>query len=257
MLRSITVLSLCLVTGLTGCASFSGLNGIKKTSVSATPNKSVRSSPTVGSSDFSTSNTLSNPTKLHLAYAAWHEQSGDFHEARDSYMKVLEKNPKDIDAILGLARIDRAYGRNDEADLHLKKALKLHPKDPKVFVAIGQAHASKQEWDQAIEKIQVACKLAPYDTIYEYHLAVVEAGAGDVPHAMEHFKRSVGEAEAHFNIGFILNEQGHSSDAEAHLVQSLKLKPDLKQAQAALTAIRSGKEEEILPAAFNKSGGRR
>ena len=247
MRRMIPCLGLCLAVALVGCntaGTTAGLNSKRN----ATADSSAASTSVVGSPEFSTSNKLTNPTKIHLAYAAWHEQAGDFSEARESYLKVLEKSPRDADALLGVARIDRAFGRSEEADLQLKKALKLLPKEPKVFVAIGQAHAEKHEWKQALENMQIAHKLSPYETIYEYHLAVVEANAGEISLAMEHFTRSVGKAEAHYNVGHILNEQGSSAEAEAHLVKALKLKPDLKQAQVTLTAIRSGNEDDVQPA---------
>lgn len=104
---------------------------------------------TVGSPDFSNSKKLKNPVKMHLAYAGWHEQSGNYQEARESYLKVLKKNPKDLEANLGLARIDREYDREAEADERLQKMLKKHPKDPRVFVAIGQVHAARKEWSEA------------------------------------------------------------------------------------------------------------
>jgi tetratricopeptide (TPR) repeat protein len=216
-----------------------------------------KSNPTVGSPDYTTSGKPVNPTKIHLAYAAWHEQTGDLPEARDSYKKVLDKDPRDVDALLGLARIDRAYGRIEEADKQLKKIQKMHPRDARVFVAVGQAHADKHEWEQALASMKKACELNPYDSLYQFHLAVVEANSGDMEQAFIHFKRSVGEAEAHFNVGYVLKQKGLIADSEAHLVQALKMKPDLKQAQTALAALRSGETDEVMPASFKDAHSRR
>jgi tetratricopeptide (TPR) repeat protein len=235
---------------VTGC-NIGNKVAMNKSKGPAKPARQLNSSM-VGSPDLESTRSA-NPVKVHLAYAAWHEQAGNFTEARNSYLKVLEKSPKDTDAMLGLARVDQAFGRNEEADLQLKKAWKAHPKDAKVLVAIGQVHAARNEWDEALEKMQAAHKLEPYETIYEYHLAVVETHMGDIPQALEHFGRSVGQAEGHYNIGFILKEQGKPVEAEAHLVKALKLKPDLKQAEAVLTAIRSGSSDEIQTASFKKT----
>ena len=49
---------------------------------------------------------LENPVKLHLSYARWQEEIGQLVEARNSYELVLGAEPKSVDAILGLARLD-------------------------------------------------------------------------------------------------------------------------------------------------------
>jgi tetratricopeptide (TPR) repeat protein len=241
MIRISGVIGICCAMCLVGCASFKKL----------TASKPKTNSSSVGSANFSNSKKLKNPAKIHLAYAGWHEQTGNHQEARRSYQKVLEKSPKDVEALLGLARIDQMYDRDEECDQNLEKALKYHPKDPKVFVAIGQVHSARNEWPMAVEKMKAAQKLAPFDPIYEYHLAVAEAHVGEMKSALEHFTRSVGQAEAHYNIGFILNEQGNTADAEVHLKKALQLKPELKQAEATLAEVRAANADSVQPASFN------
>ena len=233
---------LCLTLTFVGCASFPKLAS----------NKPKKPTSTVGSAEFTSSNKLKNPAKLHLAYGGWHEQAGDYQEARQSYQKVLEKNPKDLEAILGLARIDQVYERYDECNEHLETARKYHPKDPRVFVAKGRMHAARGEWSLAVEEMRTAQKLAPFDPIYDYHLAEAEARSGDYTAALDHFTRSVGPAEAHFNVGYILNEQGRTAEAETHLKKALKLKPDLKQAQTTLAEMQAARATDVLPASFKK-----
>lgn len=243
-------LSICLMLTVTGCSTTNLLSGKLKKDVPA--NNSAIASKNATTSDFSTSTKLKDPVKARLAYASWLEQSENYKEARLAYLKVLEKNSKDAEAILGLARIDRAYGRNEQADEQLKKALKYHPKDPNVLLAIGQVHAERGEWKEALEKMQAAHTLAPYEKMYEFHLAIVEARIGELERAMNHFSRAVGKAEAYYNIGYILGEQGQLEDAEQYLVKALKLKPELKQAETALVALRSENGDSVQPASFSK-----
>ena len=239
---------LCLAMLTTGCTSLKQMTVFKSKSAKNAANPQAASS--TASTDLVEASKPVDPVKIQLAYGAWHEQTGNYQEAREAYLKVLEKRKKDTEAMLGLARIDRAYGREAEADAQLKKVLKYHPKDPKVLVAIGQVHAARHEWPEALEKMRAAHELAPYDTIYEYHLAVVEARAGDITSSIDHFTRPVGKAEAHFNVAVILNEKGDKTEAESHLIQALKLKPELKQAQAALASIRSGNGDDVQPASY-------
>ena len=242
-MRSIQCLVwMCMTISLVGCSSFN------KKLASAKPKNT---NTTVGSAEFSSSNRLKNPAKTHLAYGAWHEQTGNYSEARKSYSQVLEKNPKELEAILGLARIDQTYERFAECDQHLAKALKYYPKDPKVQVAMGHVHAARGEWPEALERMKAAQKLAPVDPIYEYHLAVIEAQAGELKPAFDHFTRSVGQAEANYNIGYILYEQGRTSEAETYLKKALQLKPELKQAENTLAEIRAANASDVQPVSFS------
>ena len=98
--------------------------------------------------------------------------------------------------------------------------------------------------------MRAAQKLAPFDPMYDYHLAVIEARSGEISSALEHFSRSIELAEAHYNVGKILNEKGETAEAEQHFKKALKLKPEFKQAEVALAEMRSNAGEEFLPASY-------
>ena len=186
---------------------------------------------------------LKDPVKVHLAYALWHEQEGNLAEARQSYDKVLEQNPKSVEATLGLARLDIALGRMDDAEKRLSKAQKLAPKNHHVAILMGQYYSARNDWPRALESMQLARKLSPYDQATAYHLGVVQAKSGDLTSALASFTEAVGAAEAQYNLAFILNEQGNLAAAEEHLQRAISLKPDLAPAQNLLLAVR--KEREI------------
>jgi tetratricopeptide (TPR) repeat protein len=199
------------------------------------------------SQEFSTSDKLSNPVKTNLAYALWHEQQGNHVEARNAYNKVLElktgtwwwqKNSKDIDAMLGLARLDMVSNRMDDAYQRLQKAQKVAPKNPQVAVGLGQYYMARRDLPRALEQMQAAHLLAPYDVACAYHLGLVQAKMGDLDAALSNFKEAVGAAEAEYNLGYVLYEQGNIAAAEERLQKALTLKPKLPQAQSLLISIR-------------------
>lgn len=240
MRYAINLMCFVVTVTLVGCTSFKNLTAPKLT----------ESKTKVGGADASYAKKVKHPDKIHLAYGAWHEQKGDYLEAEKSYKKVLEKKPKDLEANLGLARIEEAFNHYEKCDDHLQKALKDHPKDPRVLVAIAQKHAHRDEWDAALETMKAAQEMAPFDPMYAYHLAVIEARTGDVTSAFDHFSRSIGIAEAHYNIGKILDEKGETEEAVSHFKKALKLKPELKQAEAALAEMRTNNPDEFVPASY-------
>jgi Tfp pilus assembly protein PilF len=181
---------------------------------------------------------LKNPGKLHLAYARWQEQLGNIVEARESYELALGDDPKSIDAVLGLARLDQLNGRTAEAEQRYLKVLKLKPNDPNVLDAVGQFYASQERWNEAIGMLKQAMLIAPQATTYRYDLAVVLARSGRITESLPHFSRTVGDAEAHYNIGYILYEQGDLGSAERQFQQALLARPNLAEAQRMYDVVR-------------------
>lgn len=64
---------------------------------------------------------------LEQAYEAY--QKGDLNNARENYLKVLQREPSNRDALLGLAAIDLRTGNVDTAEARYLKLLELDPRD--------------------------------------------------------------------------------------------------------------------------------
>lgn len=178
------------------------------------------------------------PGPVHLAYARWQEQIGNLVEARDSYELALNQDPRSAEATLGLARLDQLAGRTQEAEQRFLKAARLAPGDARMLDALGQFYVSQQRWKEAIDTLHEAYRLAPNESSIRYDLAVALARSGNIDAARPHFVATIGEPESHYNIGYILHEQGRFPAAERELVQAVMLKPELEEAQALLDDLR-------------------
>jgi tetratricopeptide (TPR) repeat protein len=241
ILRARFGLVVCLSLLAAGCASPNGsflsrLNPFERNShVAATP---------VESGDLD----LKDPASLHLAYGRWREQVGDAKDARVSYETVLRDDPKNVDALVGLARLDYLAGRHQEAEHRLANALRLEPGNAQVLAAQGQLYAAQNRWPQAIDQLNAAVLAAPNTAEYRYQLAVALAHSSDPDSALPHFAKTVGPAEAHYNLGYLLQEQGRTREAERHLVEALRQRPDLHVAQTLLSEVRGGSPLRTAPA---------
>lgn len=198
---------------------------------------------------------LANPGQTHLAYARLQESWGNLNEARDSYQLVLGEDPRSLDATLGLARIDQLSGREKEAEQGFQKALRAAPGDPAVLAALGEFHASRKNWREAVRYLHEATVAAPNDSGYRHHLAIALARSGNIDQARPHFARAVGEAEAHYNIGYILFEEGNLDDAERELRQAVGMKPDLRQARQLLAQVAREREGRVMFAGGTRRAG--
>jgi tetratricopeptide (TPR) repeat protein len=173
-----------------------------------------------------------NPAKLKLAYGKVMEDSGQLAEARKQYQSVTDLQPKNVDAILGLARLDQLGGNLDQAEQGYKKAVKLAPNSASAQFSLGDFYASQQRWSDACDPLTKAMLAQPDESQYRYALAVALAHRGDVDSALPHFIRTVGDAEAHYNVGLILQSDGKLAEAERQFALSVAKKPDISSAPA-------------------------
>ncbi len=187
--------------------------------------------------------------KLALSYAQYAADSGNHEQARQSYETVLKDDPSSVDAIIGLARLDQLAGRTEHAEKGFQKALKLRPGNPAAHDALGQFYAAQKRWPESIQHLNEAVLAAPDEKTYRYHFAVALASTGDVPRALQQFSLTIGEAEAHYNVGHILYERGDVVEAERQFLAALLKQPNLQVAQQMLDEIRGAQgSQRILTA---------
>lgn len=187
---------------------------------------------------------LQRPAELSIAYARVMEESGNLAEARAHYLKALEHRPNDVAAIVGLARIDRHEGNIDAAERGFRKALTLDPNNAEALHGLGLHQAQSQQWSDATNSLNRAVLAAPNDTSIRYDLAVALVQTGDIDAAMPHFIRTVGTAEAHYNVGLILHQRGELAASEEQFRMAIARKPDMLPAQKWLETVQ---EEQQTP----------
>lgn len=179
-----------------------------------------------------------NPEQLKLAYARWMEEINDVVEARKHYSAVTKTEPENIEAILGLARLDQVTEQYAEAEQKYKRAVRLSPDTPIAQYSLGQFYASQQRWDESRVPLTAAMLADPENTTYRYQLAVALVHTDDIASALPHFIRTIGDAEGHYNVGLILHEEDRYDEAEKHFLLAVTKKPELELAQQWLAKLR-------------------
>ncbi len=192
---------------------------------------------------------LKDPERLHLAYAKLSEQTGDYATARESYEIALRQNALTEEAILGLARLDLLAGRHAEAERRFKKAVEVAPTSPLTNEALGQFYLTQNRYAEAAVQLQRGLSVAPENKRLRHKLGIALARGGNIVAAEPQFVQAVGDAEADYNIGLILYEQGHTAEAEQRFLQAVLKKPTLAPAQHWLDTIRQEHDAKGLLAA--------
>ncbi len=150
-------------------------------------------------------------TALHFlgAYYLWlakRRRNGDFYQAKHIYLKILELNPRDIDALLTLEQLAarerhwkkaRHYllrlvifhkknrkqyyrkiynyslrlGNYDAAIRYGRKVLELNPDDPSAHAELARIYDKVGQEEKAIEAYREAIRLSPFSQNYRLALA--------------------------------------------------------------------------------------
>lgn len=187
--------------------------------------------------------------QMYLKDAQFAESNKRYDEARASYETVLGIDARSFEATIGLARVDQLAGRTEKAEKGFKRALQLRPNDPVALDAIGQFYASKQRWPEAIHHLQQAAAVDPDNEHYHFHLGLAIARSGDPESAIPRLAKAVGEAKAHYNVGYVLYEKGDMAAAEKHFLTASLKQPNLAVAQTMLDEVRNSQgQPKVLPA---------
>ena len=204
-------------------------------------------SPSVGDVDpaFAVAKkTLEKPERAFLSYAGWKADIGQLAEARGAYENILSSNANSVDALLGLANVEIKAGRIKEAESKYKRAVGVNPSNAKAVYALGKFYATQNKMADAVGMLSKAVTEEPTNPTYRFDLGVALAKSGQLNEGLSHLALTVGEAEANYNIGYLLNEQGKSREAIPYLRQAISLKPGLKQAHELIAGITTGGQRQ-------------
>ncbi len=128
-------------------------------------------------------------------------------------------------------------GRFAQAETHYQKALKLSPKDPKIWNDAGYSYYLQGRWADAERALNTAVRLAPEDERIRTNLGLTLAAQGRTQEALPLLSRSNGEAIGHANLGYLLAATGQLDLARQQYETALALRPDLTVARRALAQI--------------------
>ncbi|MDX2018119.1 MAG: hypothetical protein SFY95_10845 [Planctomycetota bacterium] len=96
-----------------------------------------------------------------LAPILEHIRAGAFDAARPPLLKHLQKNPRDIDALQLLSRLNVDSGLLDAAEDPLRRAIAMRPGDPELMLRLGVVQRKRKQIGAAIATLRKGLSLAP------------------------------------------------------------------------------------------------
>lgn len=219
--------TLCLA--FAGCASMQAIPSKMKSLVSRTPdvNDPLGDDTVKVSSAFKTAKKeLKAADKTLLSLAKWSEERNDLEEAQRRYRDLVADNPDNIDARIGVARVEFKSGRKQEAENILKATVKKFPDSTEAWIETGNLYSQMEQWDKAASSYAKAVKIDGEDRTAQYQLGIALAHSDQLDEAVTHLTKAGGESAALYNIGYILHQAGRDSEAVSWFRRSMASQPD-------------------------------
>ena len=197
--------------------------------------------------DFHAEATDRQSFQVHIDVGRVFESQGNFDAAVLEYQQaltVVETKKRGTfqaaDSALAHRRMAGAFdrlGRFAQADVHYQKALKLSPKDPRVWNDVGYSYYLQGRWSDSEKALKTAARFAPEDERIRINLGLTLAAAGRTSEAFPLLSQSSGDATAHANLGYLLAATGQYDLARRQYETSLALRPDMELARRALARL--------------------
>jgi Flp pilus assembly protein TadD len=173
---------------------------------------------------------------------------GEHEDAEIALKKAIRLDASNWKAQQGLGMLYDELGRYDEGIVAYKAALRVRPVEASILNNLGVAYYLKKDYPQAIETLEKALRTArPEDRKRIYsNLGRCFARSGNYSRAIDSFRRAKDLPTAYNNVGVVLLEQDRPSDAAACFQKAIQTSPSYYEAA-----------HENLAAAKGRSGGGR
>lgn len=183
-----------------------------------------------------------------------------FDQAEVDLKRALKLDDKLAYGHSALAVLYDLQQRAAEAEPHHRRAVELEPNNPTYLNNLGFALYVHGKPRQAIPIFKQALQIDPTDRRVQNNLAFALAEVDDFPRAWQHFQLGGSAAEAKNNLGFAYERKGSFGLAFEQYSEAVRLDPALGRARRNLehVAQRLGRalpEDLQQPATRTTSGG--
>jgi tetratricopeptide (TPR) repeat protein len=159
------------------------------------------------------------------------------NKARLAYQQALQISPKDLPALLALARLYTLEGESERALATYNRAFAAHPNNPSPRYELGMWHARRKEWDMALQNLQKAVEIDPENRGYRHTYGLCLARAQRYDESLAVLTKLEGAANAHYDLARMLRHLDQNEACKEHLRLALAAKPEHLEAQQLLESM--------------------
>ncbi len=148
-----------------------------------------------------------------------HHQAGQLLQAEQIYRRILEAEPRNVQALHLLGVIASQTGRHEAAIKLISDAIELDANNAILHLNLGEAYREAGKLDLARASYVKASALDSRWPKPHFYLALAHAAQGELQAAEECCRRAIlldpNDAAAHYSLGNILKQRGDSEAAIA------------------------------------------
>lgn len=178
-----------------------------------------------------------------MARARNMERSGKYEEARPIYERLIAEYPARYEPRHRLGVVADRQRRYREAQALYSEAIRLEPRDPDVFNDLGYCLFLQGKLEKAESALLKAVALSPANSRYRNNLGMVFGHQDRYEEALAEFRRAGSEADAYYNLAFVLATQEEVEDAKSCFRLALAADPTYSRARAALESFERYEED--------------
>ncbi|MFN0017251.1 MAG: tetratricopeptide repeat protein [Pirellulaceae bacterium] len=183
---------------------------------------------------------------IDIRAAQYSAQGGNFEDAEAKYKRALKTEPKNVKAILGLARTYDEMGNSQQAVVTYQQAIKLHPKNAMVYNDLGLCLSRRHELAPAQQMLQKAVEMEPGKANYRNNLASVLVDMGRPADAYQHLLAAQPAAVAHYNLACLFESRGQMDQAVEQLQLAIAKDQTLTPASELLAQIQGSSSQQTM-----------
>jgi tetratricopeptide (TPR) repeat protein len=160
---------------------------------------------------------------------------GHLSESIAALHKIIEKNPREYNALLGLSHLSDATGEMQSAIEYAIRAIAVLPNRFEAHCQLGQLYKKLRQFDRALPCFHKATQLMPGSSQAWHNLGLLCMENGRMAEAIEHLRKAVSLdgrfAVGHYNLANALKRHGRLTASVTHYKKALALKRDFVEAK--------------------------
>jgi len=161
-------------------------------------------------------------------------EQGKYEEAIESFNKVIERFPNNMQALYTLGLSHLRAGDPDEAINQLSKALTLNPEVIEIYFALGECYFIKGDKEKSQENFSRALEFQPENPKAYYNLGIIYYKNDEIEEAINSFEKSIeldpNFSSAYYQLGLVYIKKGDFPKAIKFLESFLELGPNASEA---------------------------
>ncbi len=189
-----------------------------------------------------------DPFREWLAKAAELHRGGKLEDAESIYRQILQRDPKNLEAMRLLALIAMQCEHYGQAEQFLKRVVEIAPDYLVAWVDLSRAQLEKLDLEGARASIERAAALKPGSAQVQVHLGNVQARSGRHAEAIDTFRRAAGLSpdipSPWIGLGNTLKTIGRQAEAIEAYRHAAALRPQNSEAWWSLSNLKTFRFED-------------